>query len=80
MEVPTIYQEGARVRLNLEEDLVLQIEVYNMLGQKISTVFQWNLSAGEHELPLNLPAAAQGMMVLRAQAGGRSLGMKIWKE
>ena len=80
MEVPTIYQEGARIKLNLEEDLVLQIEVYNMLGQKISTVFQGNLSAGEHELPLNLPVAAQGMLVLRTQAGVRSLGMKIWKE
>ena len=80
MEVPTIYQEGARVRLNLEEDLVLQIEVYNLLGQKISTVFQGNLQAGAHELPLNLPVAAQGMLVLRAQAGGRSMGMKLWKE
>lgn len=80
MEVPTIYQERAQVRLSLEEKLVLQIDVYNLLGQKISTVFQGNLQAGAHELPLNLPAAAQGMLVLRAQAGGRSLGMKIWKE
>jgi len=80
LEVPTLYQEGARVSLSLEEDLTLQIEVYNLLGQKISTVFQGNLSAGEHELALNIPEAARGMLLLRAQAGGRSLGVKIWKE
>ncbi|MBK9490467.1 MAG: hypothetical protein IPO07_18045 [Haliscomenobacter sp.] len=66
--------------LSLEEDLTLQIGVYNLLGQKISTVFQGNLSAGEHELALNIPEAARGMLLLRAQAGGRSLGVKIWKE
>ena len=80
IEVPTIYQDGARIDLNLEEDLTFLIEVYNLLGQKISTVFQGELSAGRHELELKIPAAARGMLVLSTQTGGSRTGLKIWKE
>jgi hypothetical protein len=77
MEVPTVYQEGARVRLILEEDLPLRLELYNTLGQKITQVFAGNLSAGEHELALEIPAVARGLFVLRAEAKGRSMAVRV---
>lgn len=77
MEVPTLYQEGARVRLTLEEDLPLRLELYNTLGQKIGQVFAGNLSAGEHELALEIPVSARGLFVLRAEAKGASMAVRV---
>lgn len=77
MEVPTIYQEGARISLTLEEDLPLRLELYNTLGQKIGQVFAGNLSAGEHEFALELPVSARGFFVLRAEANGRSMAVRV---
>lgn len=80
MEVPSVYQDGARINLSLEEGLPIQIEVYNLLGQKISSIFQGKLSAGEHELELSIPAGAEGLLLVRAQAGANGSVAKIWKK
>jgi len=77
MEVPTLYQEGARIRLTLEEDLPLRLELYNTLGQKITQVFAGNLSAGEHELALEIPGGARSLFVLRVEAKGASMAVKV---
>lgn len=79
MEVPSLYQDGARIRLTLEEDLPLRLELFNVLGQKIMQVFAGNLSAGEHELAMEIPASARGLFVLRVEAKGRSMGVRVVK-
>lgn len=79
MEVPSLYQAGARVRLTLEEDLPMRLELYNVLGQKIAPVFRGDLSAGEHELALDIPESAQGLLILRAEAKGASMAVKVVK-
>lgn len=80
MEVPTFYQENTRIRLTLEEDLPIRLDLFNVLGQKIAQVFAGNLSAGEHELALNIPASTQGLLILRAESRGASMAVKVMKQ
>lgn len=80
MEVPTLYQDGAQINLSLEEAMPLQIEVYNLLGQKISTVFQGQIGAGKHEFELSIPAGAEGLLLVRALSGASGNVAKIWKK
>lgn len=80
MEVPTIYQGGARMKLNLEEGLKLRLELFNLLGQRLGQVFEGELSAGVHELDLQIPAHVSGLVILRAEAGGGSMAVKVWKQ
>ena len=79
MEVPTIYQEGARIKLNLEEGLKLRLELFNLLGQNLGQVFAGELSAGAHELDLQIPSQVSGLVILRAEAGSGSKAVKVWK-
>ncbi|WP_421799153.1 carboxylesterase/lipase family protein [Haliscomenobacter sp.] len=80
MEVPALYQEGARIKLNLEEGLKLRLELFNLLGQKLGQVFEGELSAGAHELDFHIPEHVSGLVILRAQAGGGSMAVKVWKQ
>jgi para-nitrobenzyl esterase len=79
LEVPTWHQEGARIKLELAEGMRLRIDLFNLLGQKLSSVFVGELSAGAHELDFPVPPAFKGLSILRVQGNGGSLSIKIWK-
>ncbi len=79
LETPTIYQAGAQLSVKMEEAQVVNIEAFNLMGQKLTQVFSGKLSAGEQKLDFILPENIHGLVLLRAEVAGWTAALKIWK-
>jgi hypothetical protein len=53
------------------------IEVYNLMGQKLSTVYQGYLTKGTHNFELNLPAQQRSHLVYSVTLAGRRVTGKV---
>ena len=76
---PNPVQSNSVLDLYIPQTGKVQVDLYNPVGQKISTVFSGNLSRGKHSLPLldkinNLPA---GTWVLHVQTSTKMASVKM---
>ncbi len=66
---PNPFNPVANVALSLSQAAHVKVDVYNLVGQKIGTVVDANLSAGEHTYSWDGSRFASGIYLLRVQAG-----------
>lgn len=61
--------ENSVIELDLKESSIVQLEVYNMLGQKISTLENNYLESGIHTYPLPSNSLNQGVYFIHLKSG-----------
>jgi hypothetical protein len=68
---PNVLTEQAQVRIQLPANAgIVHLDIYDMQGRRIQTLFQGRLAEGEHQFLLNRSAIpASGQYVLRLRAG-----------
>jgi len=69
---PNPFTAQTAFRYTLPQDAMVRLDVYNMLGQRVATVYEGMRSAGAHVIPWNAAdaALAPGSYVYRLHAGG----------
>ncbi len=65
------------IRIELEKETDLKIELQNYLGQKVAEVFNGKLTKGENKLNLDLSSYANGSYFINICEGNRSRKMKL---
>jgi hypothetical protein len=55
----------------------VQLEVFNMQGQRVATLVNENKGAGEHQVNFDASNLASGIYVYRLQAGTKMLTRKM---
>jgi hypothetical protein len=53
------------------------LEVYNMLGQKVKSVYQGNIIAGNQTFELNLPSSARSNLIYVLTVGDKRITGKL---
>ncbi|MEX2116671.1 MAG: T9SS type A sorting domain-containing protein [Bacteroidota bacterium] len=69
---PNPFNPATVIRYGLPTASNVSANVFNMLGQKVATVFEGRKEAGTHELRFNAANLPSGVYLLRVQAGGHS--------
>jgi len=75
---PNPVKKSAAISFTLKEDAQTSIEVYNLQGQKVSTLVNEKLIAGEHQLtwiPDN--SIPNGIYLMKLSIGGKLFSQKI---
>jgi hypothetical protein len=73
MVYPNPFREQATILVNLPKDGSVTLEIHNLLGQKVSTLINGDMSAGVHRITLNPGTLSSGVYTatLRLEAEGR---------
>jgi len=66
---PNPFNPVTRIRFGLPENSDVKIELYNMLGKRITVILQSKKPAGYHEITFNGSQLASGIYFYRIQAG-----------
>ena len=66
---PNPFNPTTTIEYGLAQAGHVKIELYNMLGQKVRTLFEGNLPAGRHVLQLSAADLTSGIYFYRIQAG-----------
>lgn len=66
---PNPFNPSTRIPFILQENGWASLEVFNLLGQKVATLFQGSLSAGEHYAEFNGTALPSGAYIYRLMSG-----------
>ena len=76
-----VYPNPARsfvnVNYTIERDEAVSVEIYNLLGNKLEEINYGYQSAGSYSQQLNISNLANGMYLLRIQAGGEQVISKL---
>ena len=84
MAFPSVFKSALSVQYDLPEKAVVQLEIYSMLGQKVSTLYQSGSAqpAGPHALLFESAGKdlTSGMYLLRFTADGFEKMIKLVKE
>jgi hypothetical protein len=70
---PNPFNPSTTIRYGLTEESNVSAAVFNMLGQKVATVFEGKKEPGSHELRFNASNLPSGVYLLRIQAGSNSM-------
>ncbi|MCB2200435.1 VWA domain-containing protein [bacterium] len=68
---PNPFNPTTMVRINLPTASYLRVSVFNLLGQKVATLADQRLAAGQHALQFNGHSQASGLYLLRASVPGK---------
>jgi aminopeptidase N len=74
---PNPFNSSTIIRLTLPEAGHIRVDIFNMLGQKIETLYDGNMSAGEKEIVWNGSRAASGIYFYRVTSGNRTATRKM---
>ncbi len=66
---PNPFNPSTEIAFSLFEASNVQLEVFNLLGKKVTTVFEGNLDAGIHSFTWNGNTAASGIYLYKLTAG-----------
>jgi len=66
---PNPFNPVTTIKYDLPKDALVQLEVFDILGKKITTLVNENKTAGSYELYFNATTLASGVYVYKLQAG-----------
>jgi hypothetical protein len=67
---PNPFNPETTIRFDLPEDAVVQLAVYNVLGQRVATLAGGALPAGRHSVHFRADALASGLYICRLESAG----------
>lgn len=74
---PNPFNPVTRIRYSLPRRSIVKLDVFNILGQKITTLVDSDLPAGEHAAIWDASDFASGMYFYRLRAGEKTLARKM---
>jgi hypothetical protein len=74
---PNPFNTSTAIRYSLPEQSDVRIEIYNILGQRVSTLFDGHKQAGYHAVTWQADHYPSGIYFTRLEAGHRSESIKI---
>jgi hypothetical protein len=74
---PNPYSDNIRFTVNSPLSGQGSLEVFNVLGQKVKTVFQGNFVAGTQSFELNVPSAHRSTLIYVLRVGDKQITGKI---
>ncbi|MFC2088874.1 M14 family zinc carboxypeptidase [Calditrichota bacterium] len=72
---PNPFNPVTTIKYKLPKPTSVLIEIYNVLGQKLSTLVNMHEKAGYHEIQFDASQLASGIYLYRIQAGNPSAGL-----
>jgi len=67
---PNPFNPTTTIRFTIPEMQDVRLDVYNVLGQRVATLVNTQMTAGTHTIPFDASRLASGMYIYRLQAGG----------
>jgi len=74
---PNPFNPGTTILFSLPERSDVKIEVFNVLGQKVSTLIDDQLEAGDHTVEFDGDGLANGVYLYRLTAGNAKISRKM---
>jgi len=74
---PNPFNSATRVSFRIPQSADIQISIYNILGERVSALWDGPLAAGEHSLTWVAAPFPSGAYFVRLMAGGQGRTMKI---
>jgi hypothetical protein len=74
---PNPFNASTTIKYTLPTQSDVRIEIYNILGQGVATLFEGNRQAGYHTVTWQADNYPSGVYFARLQAGGRSENVKM---
>jgi hypothetical protein len=74
---PNPFNPSTIIRYSIPKDGFVSIDVYNILGEKVASLFNGNMKAGKSETEFNASKLASGIYICRMQAGSFSSSIKM---
>jgi hypothetical protein len=74
---PNPFNPSTRISFNLEKTGYTELSVYNMLGQKVASLFSGIMAAGSHEFSFNASKFQSGVYVYQLKSGSFSQTRKM---
>lgn len=74
---PNPFNNSTVIKFRLADAGNIQLDIFNLLGQKIETLLSGTMAAGEHELVWNGDTAPSGVYFYRLTAGDKSAVRKM---
>jgi hypothetical protein len=69
---PNPFNSTTMIRFSLPKASRIKLEIFNILGQKVTTLIDGSLQAGSYNLPWNATGVSSGVYFLRISAGAFS--------
>ena len=66
---PNPFNPTTTIRFTIPEMQDVRLDVYNVLGQRVATLVNTQMTAGTHTVPFDATRLASGMYIYRLQAG-----------
>jgi hypothetical protein len=70
---PNPFNPTTQIQFALPDNAPVRLEVYNIMGQRVATLVDSNMSAGSHTVTFNANAFASGIYIYRLQTGDKTL-------
>jgi plastocyanin len=67
---PNPFNSNVRINLSIAAENIVNVKVYDILGQEVSTLVNSKLSAGQHVLEWNANGHAAGLYLMRCDCAG----------
>lgn len=67
---PNPFNPTAQIQFGLPENSHVRIDVYNILGSRVTTLVDKDISAGFHNIVWHAPNVASGLYLIQMKAGG----------
>lgn len=74
---PNPFESNTTVTFNLENNIDVNLELYDMIGKKVMNIAKGNLSSGQHSYTINGNELASGVYFVKMKAGNREQVMKV---
>ncbi|MCB9472814.1 MAG: T9SS type A sorting domain-containing protein [Candidatus Delongbacteria bacterium] len=74
---PNPFNPSTRIGFRLTHRVQARMEIFNLAGERVATLLDDTLEAGEHELDWNAGAEASGLYICRLSGGGQSSQFKL---
>jgi Leucine-rich repeat (LRR) protein len=68
---PNPFNPSTTIYYEIPDDMHVKLTVYNLLGQKVSTIVNETRSAGQHEIHFDASGMASGTYIYRLEAGNK---------